>query len=133
MSADSLTVDGEKVDDESDQIEKEANAFQATLFYGENKWPDLAGLPLEKGQDMLVLARDIRVKSKQQRIDAGLLAHCWVAKTREYRVESYLLRVLDKLNAVHEIDAAMKDYIDFAGASETDASLLRCVFDEASD
>lgn len=122
VAVDTPMIDVDDADDETEAEEKQANAYARRLL-GEHiaELGDKANPP--SATELALAARD---KSRELHTDPGLLVHMWCVRTSQYPLERAALRVLDRLNGPGVVHEAMRAYIDFDNASETDSSLLRC-------
>jgi hypothetical protein len=113
------------VDDTSTEIKAEAYAVEA-LFGG----IDVA--EIDAGDYKELAKRAIEIE-RSDGIDAGATIFRWAAKTSDYALASLAVQALYRASGARRLlRRAFDEYVDVESATESDRSLLLCIFESPS-
>ena len=121
--SDHVVLDGEDsiVDDAA--IEVEADQYARQMLVGANQIPEI------EGSDFRAIAKELAQQEHLTGIDAGMIAAVGASRTGEYAMATMALKALYRASGARQrISRYFSEYVDVAGATETDRYLLRCVY-----
>lgn len=124
-SPDQIVVDAEdEVQDDID-IEKKADQYGVEVLAGCSTVPVLAS------SDFKSLASEASRLERAQGIDAGLLISSWARRTIDYKTATMAVKALYRSTGGRSLLREHFDrHVDLEGASESDRTLLQCVYQD---
>jgi Zn-dependent peptidase ImmA (M78 family) len=112
----------EEIADESD-MERNADLFATRLLVGRDTVPEI------RGGDFRELARNAVAQEREIGAEASTIIFAWARRTGEYATASMAVKALYRNSgARNKLRDHFDRHVDIDAATETDRSLLRCVY-----
>ncbi len=120
-----LVVDQDKDIRDGSEVERAADCFAKRLLVGD----ETVTIPVQEQLDAKSLAERAVDLESEYGVDAGSLIFTWAASTLNYPAASLAVRALYRsTGARRQMRQLFDRYIDSGSASESDRTLLRCVY-----
>ncbi len=117
----------EEVSDDAD-MERRADRFATQVLVGADTVPQV------EASDARDLARAAAQIEREKRVDAGAVAFAWARGSHDYATASSAVRALYRASGARRLLRRHFDqWVDLDAATETDRTLLRCVYDPTAD
>ena len=117
----------EEIADESD-MERNADLFATRLLVGRDSAPEI------RGGDFRELARNAVAQEREMGAEASTIIFAWARRTGEYETASMAVKALYRNSgARNKLRDHFDRHVDIDAATETDRSLLRCVYGDREE
>jgi Zn-dependent peptidase ImmA (M78 family) len=117
----------EEIADESD-MERNADLFATRLLVGRDSVPEI------RGGDFRELAQNAVAREREIGAEASTIIFAWARRTGEYATASMAVKALYRNSgARNKLRDHFDRHVDIDTATETDRSLLRCIFGDREE
>lgn len=117
----------EEIADESD-MERNADLFATRLLVGRDSVPEI------RGGDFRELARNAVAQEREIGAEASTIIFAWARRTGEYATASMAVKALYRNSgARNKLRDHFDRHVDIDAATETDRSLLRCIYGDREE